>query len=203
MQTPYLDGCGLNIRSEVDPWTPFESSILRNYSYFIFFENIFLFKFSAKLRIEQTDLLIVRCAWWIADPLCLFLFLWLQTRFNSNNWSKVHPCLTESKRWPMISMRWTLRSPIMASYHQAQHRQLEGRSDSKWRSGVPSLYGPGTLSSIIAPFAVTTSWTCALNAKQTRHLLQVKNVPSLGVYATMHSTSIVSRVGSRPVKFVH
>ena len=50
-------------------------------------------------------------------------------------------------------------------------------------SGTRSLSGPGTLLSTTAPFAVTTSWISASNARPTRLQQRAKSALSPGVSA--------------------
>jgi len=65
-----------------------------------------------------------------------------------------------------------------------------------------SLSGLGTSLSTTAPFAVTTSWTCASTARPTRHLRRVRSALSRGESATTPSTSTASQGGSRLAKCV-
>ncbi|GMP36947.1 hypothetical protein CsSME_00008874 [Camellia sinensis var. sinensis] len=63
-----------------------------------------------------------------------------------------------------------------------QHRLPPRRpSDSKSRSGTPSLFGLGILSWITVRFAGTISWISVLSAKPTKLVPQARNVPSLGL----------------------
>merc|ERR1711972_506680 len=76
------------------------------------------------------------------------------------------------------------------------------RKDLKLRSGMLWLCGLGTLLSTTAPFAGTTSWTCASSAKPTRPPPPARSAQWLGECATMPSISTASPAGSRLARCV-